>query len=195
MRRIVQSLAFTAVASAALLPTVHGEEDPHAELKLQVSEIYGHKTGRNLSQQLQSMGLSNEAFIAGLQKALNEESLSFSQAEEQEILDKFQTIQQAAAQAQADQAVAMGAEFLTKKAAEEGVEATGSGLLYKVIQQGEGPKPTKNDRVRVHYRGTLVDGKQFDSSYDRGEAYYLWCWPSDQELDRRPAVDERWLDL
>ena len=101
------------------------------------------------------MGLSSEAFIAGLQKALDDEQLAFSAAEEQEILNKFQTIQEAA-KAQADQAVAMGADFLAKKAAEEGVQATGSGLLYKVVKQGDGPKPTKNDRVRVHYRGTLL---------------------------------------
>jgi FKBP-type peptidyl-prolyl cis-trans isomerase len=151
------------------MPSVFGEEDPHAELKLKVAEIYGFKTGSNLSQQLNSMGLSSEAFIAGLQKALNDEKLAYSAAEEQQILDQFQTIQQAAARAQADQAVAMGADFLAKKATEEGVQATGSGLLYKAVKQGDGPKPTKNDRVRVHYRGTLVDGKQFDSSYDRGE--------------------------
>ena len=45
-----------------------------------------------------------------------------------------------------------------------------SGLQYKVIKAGEGPVPKKTDAVRCHYRGTLLDGTQFDSSYDRGEA-------------------------
>ena len=65
--------------------------------------------------------------------------------------------------------VVAGEEFLAKKAQEEGVIKTESGLMYKVIRQGDGPKPTVNDQVSTHYRGTLVDGREFDSSYGRGE--------------------------
>ena len=64
---------------------------------------------------------------------------------------------------------AEGTAFLEANAAEEGVQVTASGLQYKVIQQGEGPTPDVDSRVQVHYRGTLVDGTVFDSSYDRGE--------------------------
>ena len=61
-----------------------------------------------------------------------------------------------------------GAAFLAEMAATEGVVARPSGLLYKVLSEGNGPSPTLADRVTVHYRGTTVDGNQFDSSYDRG---------------------------
>jgi FKBP-type peptidyl-prolyl cis-trans isomerase FklB len=62
----------------------------------------------------------------------------------------------------------IGKEFLEKKAAEPGVIATGSGLLYRVITKGSGSThPTKSDTVKVHYRGTLIGGKEFDSSYRR----------------------------
>lgn len=59
--------------------------------------------------------------------------------------------------------------FLEENAKKEGVKITESGLQYEVIEAGEGEHPAATDTVTVHYRGTLVDGKQFDSSYDRGE--------------------------
>ena len=62
-----------------------------------------------------------------------------------------------------------GQAFLAENAKQEGVQVTGSGLQYKVLQEGEGPKPGPDSRVSVHYRGTLMDGTVFDSSYDRGE--------------------------
>lgn len=58
--------------------------------------------------------------------------------------------------------------FLAANAGEDDVIQTDSGLQYRVITQTEGPKPAATDRVTVHYRGTLADGTQFDSSYDRG---------------------------
>lgn len=61
------------------------------------------------------------------------------------------------------------AAYLEEKAKEEGWQKTESGLLYKVIDPGEGQLPDSNDRVTVHYEGTLTDGTKFDSSYDRNE--------------------------
>lgn len=62
-----------------------------------------------------------------------------------------------------------GDEFRAEFAQEEGVLTTPSGLLYKVLTPSEGAKPKDTDVVKVHYKGTLIDGTQFDSSYDRGE--------------------------
>ncbi|HEY4529008.1 MAG TPA: FKBP-type peptidyl-prolyl cis-trans isomerase [Luteimonas sp.] len=62
-----------------------------------------------------------------------------------------------------------GQAFLAENAKQDGVQVTASGLQYKVLQEGEGPKPGADSRVSVHYRGTLIDGTVFDSSYDRGE--------------------------
>jgi FKBP-type peptidyl-prolyl cis-trans isomerase FkpA len=62
-------------------------------------------------------------------------------------------------------------QFLEENARQPGVQVTESGLQYKVITQGDGPKPADaNAEVEVHYRGTLIDGTVFDSSYDRGES-------------------------
>lgn len=60
-----------------------------------------------------------------------------------------------------------GEKFLAENAKKEGVITTASGLQYKVLHQGDGPKPKATDSVNVHYRGTLIDGTEFDSSYKR----------------------------
>ena len=65
--------------------------------------------------------------------------------------------------------VAEGKQFLDENAGKEGVVTTESGLQYKVIEEGTGKSPGPEDQVTVHYRGTLVDGKEFDSSHKRGQ--------------------------
>lgn len=62
-----------------------------------------------------------------------------------------------------------GDEYRAKFAKEEGVTTTESGLMYKVLKKGDGEKPKATDTVQVHYKGTLIDGTKFDSSYDRKE--------------------------
>jgi len=62
-----------------------------------------------------------------------------------------------------------GAKFLAENATKEGVETTESGLQYQVITEGKGDRPSADSMVRVHYKGTLLDGETFDSSYERNE--------------------------
>jgi FKBP-type peptidyl-prolyl cis-trans isomerase len=72
-------------------------------------------------------------------------------------------------QVQAEESLRKGEAWLTENGKKPGVTTTASGLQYEVVQQGTGPKPKAEDVVDVHYRGTLVDGKEFDSSYKRGQ--------------------------
>jgi len=65
------------------------------------------------------------------------------------------------------EAIKAGVEFMVANAKKEGVKTTESGLQYQVVTEGEGELPTANDRVKVHYKGTLMDGTEFDSSYSR----------------------------
>ena len=67
------------------------------------------------------------------------------------------------------QNIKAGEAFLAENAGKEGVKTTDSGLQYKVITAGEGKTPQKSDKVTVHYRGTLIDGSEFDSSYSRNK--------------------------
>ena len=62
-----------------------------------------------------------------------------------------------------------GAEFLENNAKRDEVKTTSSGLQYVVVEEGQGPKPGPTDTVEGHYRGTLIDGTEFDSSYKRGQ--------------------------
>jgi FKBP-type peptidyl-prolyl cis-trans isomerase FkpA/FKBP-type peptidyl-prolyl cis-trans isomerase FklB len=65
--------------------------------------------------------------------------------------------------------LAAGQKFLAENGKKPNVKTTASGLQYEVVKQGDGPVPKDTDVVRVHYKGMLLDGKTFDSSYDRGE--------------------------
>lgn len=91
-------------------------------------------------------------------KMTNEESLAIIEAFFKKMRDKALT-----------RNLEEGAQFLEKNKAEEGVVTTESGLQYKVITAGTGPKPAETDEVEVHYRGTLLSGDEFDSSYERGQ--------------------------
>lgn len=64
---------------------------------------------------------------------------------------------------------AAGATFLAENGKKPSIKTTASGLQYEVLTEGKGKKPTATDNVTVHYKGTTIDGKEFDSSYGRGE--------------------------
>ena len=73
----------------------------------------------------------------------------------------------------AERNAAAGEKFLSENGKKEGVKTTSSGLQYKVLKEGTGPSPKESETVVAHYRGTLIDGTEFDSSYTRGEAATL----------------------
>ena len=80
-----------------------------------------------------------------------------------------QAIEAKALEAKYGENKAAGEKFLAENATKEGVKTTESGLQYKVIKQGKGAVPTNKNTVKVHYKGTLIDGTEFDSSYSRNE--------------------------
>ena len=109
-----------------------------------------------------------DAFRQGVEDALAEREPALPEGELQEALQRFSTQIQ---QAQVDERLALatknreaGEAYLAANAAKEGVTTTPSGLQYEVLTEGTGPKATAESEVTVHYRGTLVDGTEFDSS-------------------------------
>ena len=120
-----------------------------------------------------SVPMDVDAFSAGLRDALEgseplltEEEIG---AEMQAYQEQAAAEQQVAQAALADANLAAASTFLAENAAREGVTVTDSGLQYEVVEAGDGPMPGPEDTVEVHYRGTLVDGTEFDSSYSRDE--------------------------
>lgn len=134
---------------------------------------YGIAYGLGQRMVTDSVPIEEASFALGLKDSLAGAEPRLSQEEIQAEMQAFQT--EAAAKAQAAQA-AMGEEnkskgeaFLAENAKKEGVTVTETGLQYEVLTAGEGAKPGADDTVEVHYRGTLIDGTEFDSSYSRGQ--------------------------
>jgi len=144
-----------------------------SELNLSTDEArVSYGIGRQLGDQLRSNpvpGMTLDAILAGLSDAY---AGSESRVPADALSASFQVIRermQAEAQVKAEAAAAVGREYLVDNAKREGVTVLPSGLQYEVLVAGEGAKPSREDTVRTHYHGTLVDGTVFDSSYDRGQ--------------------------
>lgn len=116
--------------------------------------------------------LDKDALKQGFEDGLNE-SLKYSEEEIQQLAQageqRLREKQQEMAAKAAEENKTKGAEYLAENAKKDGVKTTESGLQYEVLKEGEGESPAAEDTVKVHYKGTLLDGTQFDSSYDRGE--------------------------
>jgi len=116
--------------------------------------------------------LDTEAIIAGVTDTLRGESKLTDEEMVATVNAYGEEVQAAAAQKMQEEAAKtaeQATKFLAENAKVEGVTVTDSGLQYSVITAAEGPKPTAEDTVTVHYVGTLLDGTEFDSSISRGE--------------------------
>lgn len=113
------------------------------------------------------------ALRAGIRDAMEDADPRVPREELQGVMEQFG---REVTEAQAAEMASRGAEnrergqaYLAENAARDGVSTTESGLQYEVMRPADGPSPETGDRVRIHYRGTLVDGTEFDSSYQGGE--------------------------
>lgn len=128
----------------------------------------------NRQEQLEGldMALDMEIVRKGFNDALNGEP-AMSMEEMQTIIrnsdQEVRAKQEAMAKQDAEKNIAAGQAYLVQNAEKEGVTVTESGLQYEVMVEGTGAKPAATDIVKVHYKGTLIDGTEFDSSYSRGE--------------------------
>lgn len=129
----------------------------------------------NLGQRFKSDGVPVDvaAFVAGVEDALSGSPGLMTQ---EEMMTELQTYQQSSNQqreAEMQQLAAtnaeQGAAFLAENGQTDGVVVLESGLQYRELQAGSGGSPSATDTVEVHYRGTLIDGTEFDSSYSRGQ--------------------------
>ena len=117
--------------------------------------------------------LDVDSFVQGFRDTAEGRSPLLTEQEKMQVMQdysaKMREAQMADAEAAAVTNLAEGAAFLETNKTAEGVKTTASGLQYIVLEEGTGATPTPDSRVKVHYKGTLIDGTQFDSSYDRGQ--------------------------
>lgn len=133
-----------------------------------VSYGIGHNMGSGLGRD-DALKVDQAALIAGITDGL---AKAKTRVPESELEAAFMEVQQKMAAAQAaagEKQLALGNEYLAKNKAKPGVTVTASGLQYEVLKSGSGPKPTPANTVKVHYHGTTIDGKVFDSSVERNE--------------------------
>lgn len=158
----------TAEAGKSDVPKIAGLETE----KKQDSYFIGMQMGRSL--ELLKDDIDMATFNKALKDAMaGDKKLLLDDKQAQEIgmrlQQKVQQKQVAKREADAKKNQAEGEKFLAENGKKPGVVTTASGLQYKIVSEGKGPKPKATDVVRVHYKGTLIDGKTFDSSYDRNE--------------------------
>jgi FKBP-type peptidyl-prolyl cis-trans isomerase FklB len=144
-----------------------------------VSYGIGTQVGQNLKDQFRNAGMDSlnyGALSAGLKDALDS-TMSIPTAKVTSLVQAYMIEVQkkgmSRQQAEAEKTMRDGEAWLTENGKKPGVITTASGLQYMVVTPGAGPKPEGDQELTVHYRGTLIDGTQFDSSYDRGEPYVL----------------------
>ncbi|SIQ83332.1 FKBP-type peptidyl-prolyl cis-trans isomerase FklB [Marinobacterium stanieri] len=167
MKKSMLAIALGGALIAA--PVVQAETLETEQQKLSYS--LGLILGERLQADVDDLDI--EAFTQGVEAIYNEETPLLNQEQMAEVMQAFQA-QKMEEQRQATAKLAQdnldkGKAYQDDNAKRDGVQVTDSGLQYEVLEAGEGASPEASDTVKVHYRGELIDGTQFDSSYARNE--------------------------
>lgn len=169
---ILRSLSVFILA-AALIACNQDEQKSVKMENAQDSASYalGFNVGRNIKSQITD--INDDVFLKGLNQAVKGDSSLLSDEQiamqinnfQQQLADK----KESEAKAAGEKNIKDGQNFLDENKSKEGVVSTASGLQYKILKSGSGPKPKKTDKVTVQYVGKLIDGTEFDSSIKRGQ--------------------------
>ncbi len=173
-------LGFAVLISLTLLGC-GAEKQEKIELTTEQDKLsysFGYSFGMNMKETLQRQSIEADPNIVAhaVKLALVGGNTLMTEAEMNDVIVAFQTKRTAGAKQQVEQDKKTAEEnkkaedaYLAENRTREGVITLPSGLQYRVIRAGTGETPTGTSKVTVHYRGTLIDGKEFDSSYKRGE--------------------------
>jgi FKBP-type peptidyl-prolyl cis-trans isomerase FklB len=135
--------------------------------KQKISYIFGIQVGQNMMQE--GVELDIEAFKAGVADMMAGKQPQLDQATAEQVVQAYQAEKAQELAKVMNEKQAQAKVFMEENAKKDGVVTTDSGLQYEVLSEGDGATPTDNDKVIANYKGTLIDGTVFDSSYDRGE--------------------------
>lgn len=165
-----------AVALVAGLAAACNKQEDRGSTELSTdAQKFGYAIGVDIGKSLSPVKdeVDIDALVAGLDEALagKEPRLSDEEREKvkSEVTRKLQQKQVEERTAKAAAAKTAGETFLAENGKREGVKTTASGLQYEIVTEGSGATPKATDKVTVHYKGTLIDGTEFDSSYARGQ--------------------------
>jgi FKBP-type peptidyl-prolyl cis-trans isomerase len=156
-------------AAPATPPAAQGA--PARPVEERASYVIGYNLGRQLK--ANDIKASTDLIIQGLRDGLGGAKGMLTDAEMQATMQEFQqkvmAQQEAKTKALGEKNKTEGEAFLAKNKTRKEVKTTASGLQYETLREGTGPSPKPTDTVTVNYKGTLIDGSTFDSSYDRGQ--------------------------
>ncbi|MBS1960423.1 MAG: FKBP-type peptidyl-prolyl cis-trans isomerase [Bdellovibrionales bacterium] len=158
------------VAALALTAFSCNQESTNVDLssdKAKVSYAIGQQIGHQLKSE--NVDVDTKALSASIQDVIAGKESRISMDEMRAAMQKMQEGQSQKSSAEGVANKEAGDKFLAANKSKTGVKTTASGLQYEVMTEGKGKSPKATDTVKVHYKGTLLDGKTFDSSYDRGE--------------------------
>jgi len=167
-QRIGQALAQrVASRSGRPVPGLPPGSEPPAVDRAKVGQMLGADVGRSLAAMRDEIAVA--PLMRGVRDTVDGKAPSLAADEIARVRQGMITRGQLRTARAADDNRQAGIAFMTANRGKPGVFATASGIQYSVEKQGQGARPRASDRVRVHYRGTLLDGTEFDSSYSRGE--------------------------
>jgi len=156
--------------AALIIPLISFSAFAATEIKTEKQKLsYAMGTYFAMGVTQQNVDLDVPAFVQAVEDALKNNEPQISMEEMQDVLTQYkETVAKQQSDAIAKNQKA-GDAFLAKNKKKEGVIESSTGLQYKIIKEGNGKKPSAGSNVSIHYKGTLVDGTVFDSSYDRGQ--------------------------
>jgi FKBP-type peptidyl-prolyl cis-trans isomerase len=169
MKNLITALTVSTLALAlSPLAQAGGKKKPGLTSD---KEKIGYTIGSQIGQQLKNEGFEIDAdsLALAVSDVLAGKELRLSQADMQAVMQKAQMEKAAKSEALGKANQEKGEKFLATNKAKAGVKTTASGIQYEVLTEGKGKSPKATDTVKVNYKGTLIEGTVFDSSYDRGQ--------------------------
>jgi FKBP-type peptidyl-prolyl cis-trans isomerase FklB len=161
---VLDIMLFVGVCSAGYILDLKDE-------KVRLNYIVGYQVGGDLKRR--GIEINREMLLKGVQDAVSGNEFLMTREEMSvtlvELQKKVTAAEKRKKQEEAEKNLAQGETFLAENGKKVGVVTLPSGFQYKVLREGSGKKPGAKDTVTVHYRGTLIDGTEFDSSYSRKE--------------------------
>ena len=164
-------MAVLALGVGAFTATAADEAPVLKDQKQKMSYSQGMNIGQFFKRQgLTVEELDTDLLMSGIRDVLAGKKTLMTEAEARETM---MAIMQNKMKSEGDKNTKAGAEFMAANAKKEGVKAFDNGLQYKVLASGKGKQPKATDSIKAHYKGTLIDGTEFDSSYTRGQPLEL----------------------